>query len=151
MPTYKFMLFSRKSHSLLLLKHFWLAVTPSVTWRTITQRLRAYLWCSSLDFALFFTKMYSWLFYAILLCPRGSSCHALTTQSLRKTQEINWKHGFVCVANCTKKFWRWILMSTCDCTENSREKCDLSLWQRITYGTIPHTGVASPANCKLIA
>ena len=74
------MVFSCKSRSLLLLKHFWVAVTPSVTWRSIAQRLRAYLWRPSLDF------VYSCF---TLVCPRASGGHALITRSLRKTQEIN--------------------------------------------------------------
>ena len=91
LPTYKFMLFSRKSHSLLLLKRFWLTV--SVTWRSIARCLTAYLRRPSSDFAIFFAEVYSRLFSTILVYPRGSSGHALITRSLRKTQEVNQKRG----------------------------------------------------------
>ena len=136
------MVFSCKSRSLLLLKHFWLAVTPSVTWRSIAQRLRAYLWRPSLDFALFFTKMYSWLFSTILVCQRASGGHALITRSLRKTQEINRKRGCYALLTRTKNFWGRVLMSTRDCTETAVttkciNKCSgsrVSLITEVGYG-----------------
>ena len=112
--------FPRRSNSPLLLKHFWLAMAVSVSWRSTAQGLTLYLWRPLSDFALFF--FFRWNVQLAILYYSGFHVAPTVTFWSHEPQEKlgQWAElWLLCVANPKKNFrWR-ILMFMHDCAKNS--------------------------------